>query len=772
MFPFPFAMWPIIAAMVFGGYSVTLLWNSVQAQQALRIEVDARLTVDSQRRAAIVGALLTEFHNDVAYLAAAHEIQTYVINKSLGMSLRYGLEANLASIAAGFRRAIKERAPLGTNSNYDRVIFFDEDRSVLVDVSRTGDKHDAMIPDPAGPALAFDFHRGLIVQAEPVIFKGIPSGRVMAMSSLYRLAMNLIDTGADASYREAVVTTQGQELPQSDGVPHLSVAEARLLAAIPENRVVPFGTTGTHGGRVAIRTPVKDAPLSLVTVMNQDAVYGNKVSGHFLAILGAIPVLVLAAGYGIEVQRRRSFFFRGLAHHDRLTGLPNRALLIERLQRAIARVRRSGGKGAVLFIDLDRFKAVNDSQGHAAGDELLKAVAARLQARLRTTDTLARHGGDEFVAVLENIHTGEDASVVARELIDLLETPFELSGRHTVHIGGSIGISLFPDHGTDADQLIERADTALYCAKNEGRGAFRYYTETLTAHAKARIDLEAGLRRALAEDSLVVHYQPLVSLARGAVIGVEALVRLKSPDDALVFPDAFIPLAEETGIVVALGERVLRMACAQMRAWLASGLPLHTVAVNVSPKQFKNPALLDRVRDILAETGLPPRHLELEITETAIMEGGDESIRLMRDIKSLGVRLAIDDFGTGHSSLSYLRRFPVDKLKIDRMFMNDLKDTSGRGIVRAIIGMARNLGLEILAEGVETKVQLDFLRRARCDVAQGYLFSRPVPADRMPELMDACRLEAFGPIPPIVFQRGKWAGAGLGLVAIPTPTGP
>ena len=427
-----------------------------------------------------------------------------------------------------------------------------------------------------------------------------------------------------------------------------------------------------------------------------------------------------------------------LAHYDPLTGLPNRLLLLSRLTHALERTRRDKTRGAVLFLDLDRFKNVNDSLGHTIGDELLQLAAQRMRGCLRETDTVARLGGDEFVVVLEGLSDPETAASVARKLISQLTAPFVLSSGQEIYIGGSLGISVFPDDSDDANRLIQYADAALYQAKDNGRGTYHFYTESLTTSASERLALETRLRRALDQDEFILHYQPLVALTSGRIFGVEALVRWQAPDEGLLSPGRFIPLAEETGLIVPLGEWVLRAACECMKSWLDAGLPLDVLAVNLSPRQFRQGDLHERIRAILAETGLPPRHLELEITENALMESGPEIEAKLAALKALGLGVAIDDFGTGYSSLAYLKRFSIDKLKIDQSFMRDIPlDSSNMEIAAAIIAMAKNLKLKVLAEGVETETQRAFLERHDCDAAQGYLFGRPVAADTMRTTLEA-----------------------------------
>jgi diguanylate cyclase (GGDEF)-like protein/PAS domain S-box-containing protein len=418
-----------------------------------------------------------------------------------------------------------------------------------------------------------------------------------------------------------------------------------------------------------------------------------------------------------------------LAHHDPLTELPNRLLLGARLEHAIQRAQRENSILAVLFIDLDRFKTVNDSLGHPIGDQLLRIVAGMLTECVRNEDSVARLGGDEFVVVLEGLGDTGSASDVAEKILNTLAKPFELDG-NTVFVGASIGISTYPEDGRDGMTLLKNADAAMYRSKEEGRNTFRYYSAELTRKARDRLTLETALRHGIEQQEFVLHFQPQVDVASGAVVGAEALVRWDHPQSGLISPLRFIPIAEETGLILPLGDWVLHAACEQLQHWLASGLPPITLAVNLSPRQFQQRDLLDRLRAVFEATGLPPHLLELEITESAIMEQGEKARSTLHALKSLGVKLAIDDFGTGYSSLAYLRRFPINVLKIDQSFMRDIPhDTSAMEIAATIIAMARNLHLRVLAEGVETEEQLAFLQSRGCDVYQGFLHSRPMPRE-------------------------------------------
>lgn len=421
-----------------------------------------------------------------------------------------------------------------------------------------------------------------------------------------------------------------------------------------------------------------------------------------------------------------------LTHYDPLTGLPNRLLLEARLAHALDHAEQNGGRVGVLHIDLDHFKTINEGLGHAVGDELLKAIAERLRLRVREEDTLARPGADNFVLVLERLDKPEKAAGVARDLLSLIKAPFTLSSGREVFVCASIGISLYPDDGTTASALIRNADAALNRAKELGRDTCHFYTEALTRAATARLNLESRLRRALERGELVLHYQPLVAVADRRVVGVEALARWQDPKRGLIYPAEFIPVAEESGLIAPLGDWVLVEACRQMQSWMRAGLGLNAVAVNLSTRQFLLHDVGERVRAALSASGLPGPHLELEITESTLMQPGASALETLLGLKDLGVRLAVDDFGTGYSSLAYLKRFPIDRLKIDRSFVKDIPtDPDDMEIVATIIAMGRNLHLEVLAEGVETEEQLAFLRENGCDAFQGHLVSPALAAEEL-----------------------------------------
>ncbi|WP_332671399.1 EAL domain-containing protein [Aromatoleum sp.] len=460
--------------------------------------------------------------------------------------------------------------------------------------------------------------------------------------------------------------------------------------------------------------------LSISTVFMEE-----NVPTHYVGVMTDISELKQS-----EAQLER------LAHYDPLTDLPNRLLVQLRLTHAIAQAERHGAGLGVLFIDLDRFNNINDSLGHETGDELLIAISWRLRTRLRPEDTIARWGGDEFLVIVENLHKPDEAASVAQNLIDVMREPFTLADGPTVYVGASIGVSLFPQDGDNASELIRHADAALNQAKTQGRNTYRFFTEALSLAAQRHLDLDRRLRAALEQRSFELHYQPRIDIADGRIVGCEALLRWHDAEEGDVPPARFIPFAEESGLIVPIGEWVLDTACRQARAWLDAGLPPVVVAVNLSARQLWHADLPDRIAATLARTGLPPENLELELTESMIMGHEAQAEQRLRLLKSMGVRLAIDDFGTGYSSLSYLKNLPIELLKIDQSFIRNLPDDrNDMEITAGIIALAHKLKLKVLAEGVETDAQLGFLVEQGCDAYQGYRFSRPLPAQDFVRLL-------------------------------------
>jgi diguanylate cyclase (GGDEF)-like protein/PAS domain S-box-containing protein len=495
-------------------------------------------------------------------------------------------------------------------------------------------------------------------------------------------------------------------------------AENPMLRAIAEDRTVGLASNCVLIRRDGFESPIED---SAAPIHNRD----GRVAGGVIVF------------HDVSESRAMALEMAHLAQHDFLTGLPNRLLLTERFSHAIGLAQRHKKQVGLLFLDLDNFKHINDSLGHAIGDQLLQSVANRLVARVRANDTVCRQGGDEFVILLDEIGQPQDAAHVAETLRAALDVP-HLIGGHELHTSLSIGISIFPDDGTDVDVLMQNADTAMYHAKTSGRNNYQFFRADMNIRAVRRRLVEGSLRRALKQEEFLLHYQPKIDLVSGTMTGAEALIRWQDPEHGLVYPAQFVPIAEQNGLIVPVGRWVLREACRQVQAWLDSGLRAVPVAVNISAVEFRHEAFLDGVALILKETGLAPRYLELELTESILMHDAESSAKVLEALKAMGVQLAIDDFGTGYSSLSYLKRFPIDTLKIDQSFMRDIATNADDAtIVDAVIGMGRNLKQRVIAEGVETHEQLAFLQNRQCDVGQGFHFSHPLSAADFARLLVA-----------------------------------
>ena len=427
-----------------------------------------------------------------------------------------------------------------------------------------------------------------------------------------------------------------------------------------------------------------------------------------------------------------------LSYYDAATGLPNRLLLIDRLVMALAGIERSGGMLALLFVGVDRFKLVNDTLGHGLGDKLIHLVANRLNACVGKQAVVSRVGGDVFGILLPELADSQVAASIAEDLIEGIRQPVDLNG-YVWHTSASIGIAVCPDDGQNVDVLLKNAESSMYRAKEQGGDAYQFYTKSMNERVLERMLLENSLRQAIDNNELVIHYQPLIDGTTGRTVGVEALVRWLHPERGLIQPMEFIPLAEETGLIVPIGEWVLRTACAQNKAWQDAGYPPVVMAVNLSGRQFRQPDFTGRISKVLAATGLAPEYLELEITESIAREDVEYTIAILKELGAMGIGIAIDDFGTGYSSLSYLKRFPITTLKIDRIFVQDAaKSQQDAAIISAIILLAHNLNLKVVAEGVETPEQRLLLRERHCNMMQGFLFSRPLPAEQVASLFDFC----------------------------------
>ena len=523
------------------------------------------------------------------------------------------------------------------------------------------------------------------------------------------------------------------------------------LLGRPIETLVPLRYRAAHGvQRAAYHQDLRRRPMGaspeLFGLRKDGTEFPVEISLSPLATKGG--PLVIAAIRDISARKRdeaeRHHLLRErllsaeisrLARKDALTGLPNRTLLHDRLSGAIRSAHRHGHELAVLFLDVDRFKDVNDSLGHAVGDRLLESVATRLTACVSDTDTVSRQGGDEFVILLSEVRDRADVRGAAAKIIAAVTSPHRV-GTRQLHVTASIGIAIYPGDGGDSETLIKNADIAMYYAKDHGRDNFQFFTEDMNARIVERHALEGSLRRALDRREFVLYYQPQIDLETGVMTGAEALLRWRRPDRGLMPPGMFVPVAEDSGLIVPIGQWVLGEACRQAREWQDAGLEPVPVAVNICAIEFRSNGFLDGVRRILADTGLDPRLLELELTESVLMESVGASAGVLRELKAMGLRLAVDDFGTGYSSLSYLPQFPIDALKVDQSFVREISsEGEGSPIITAVISMGRSLNHRVIAEGVETQAQLAFLQAQHCEEGQGFHFSRPLDADRFAALL-------------------------------------
>ncbi|SMC40770.1 putative bifunctional diguanylate cyclase/phosphodiesterase [Sporomusa malonica] len=489
----------------------------------------------------------------------------------------------------------------------------------------------------------------------------------------------------------------------------------------------------------AIRTAGVKTPVIILTGQGDEqlAVDSMKAGATDYLVKGKLTPEILSQGLRAAIRLGRAeAMIEYLSYYDAATGLPNRLLLIDRLVMALSAAEQGSRMLALLFVGVDRFKMVNDTLGHSLGDKLIRVVAERLTKCVGEQTVVTRVGGDVFGILLPGLAGSKTAASIAESMIEEIRQPVDLDG-YSWHPAASVGIAVYPDDGQDADMLLKNAESAMYRSKEQGGASYQFYTKSMNANVLERMMLESSLRQALSHNELVVYYQPLIDGTVGCTAGIEALVRWQHPKRGLVPPLDFIPLAEETGLIVPIGEWVLRTACAQNKAWQDAGYPPVVVSVNLSGRQFRQPNFTGMVSQVLIDTGLAPEYLELEITETIALEDVDYTIAILKELGAMGIKIAIDDFGTGYSSLSYLKRFPITTLKIDRIFVKDAtQDAQDAAIVSAIIILAHNLNLKVIAEGVETAEQRLFLRERHCNMMQGFLFSRPLPAAQVENMLD------------------------------------
>ncbi len=605
----------------------------------------------------------------------------------------------------------------------------------------------ATAPLRPGRAVRYDWATGHLDIEQPVGIEGETLGHLVVRASLDPLTHRMLQYGLALL---VVMTT---------AVFIVWLMSRRLIGRVmrPVLALSATARAVTSHGNYTLRAPPGDADeigelvehfnTMLADIEQRD----NEIEGHRAHLVERVAqrtaelthantALAIARDAAEDAARRLS----EIAYYDTLTGLPNRSLLNDRLCQLIEHSRRKYARFAILFMDLDRFKLINDSLGHTVGDALLRTVAERLSAQLRVEDTVARLGGDEFMLLLPGVHSAEDAGRIAHKLIASIAEPMDCEG-HQLHVTTSIGIALYPDDGADPVTLTKHADASMYRAKEMGRNHYAFYSAELNARSERRLTLETRLRHALEHGELAVHYQPLVEVTSGAIVSVEALLRWQHPELGAVSPVEFIPVAEESGLIVPIGAWVLDQACRQAVVWSDAGFAPVGVAVNLSARQMHGKTLLKNVLGTLADSGLAPGRLCLEITESMAMQNIEAVSLTLHALREMGIEISIDDFGTGHSSLGYLKRLPIHTLKIDRSFVRDIpKDEDDMAIAAAIIAMAHRLKLKVVAEGVETESQRDFLRGQCCDLMQGYLFSRPLPAEQIAKLLPLAGIGSRG----------------------------
>jgi diguanylate cyclase (GGDEF)-like protein len=491
-----------------------------------------------------------------------------------------------------------------------------------------------------------------------------------------------------------------------------------------------------QGVPIVLLTGTDDETLAVKALKQgaQDYLFKGQVDSSLL--VRSIKYAIERQHLLLEMEKARELE-QHLAYHDVLTSLPNRLLFYDRLQQALAHAKRYSGLLAIMFIDLDGFKQINDSKGHAVGDKLLQNVAMRLKQLMRESDTIGRLGGDEFTILLKGVKSAQNIIKVAEKVLHGLAKPYVFDG-HTLPLTASIGVSIYPHDGEDIETLIKKADYAMYRAKSSGKNNFQLFNLAMESSGSSRVSLENGLQKAILNDELMVFYQPQVDIKTGVITGLEALVRWQHPKHGLISPADFIPMAEESGLIVPLGQWVLRVACQQNKYWQSAGYPAVPIAINLSARQFRELSLAKTVADVLHESDLEAEYLMLEITESNAMQDVEYTVSTLEVLKEMGVQIAVDDFGTGYSSLSYLKRFPIDMLKIDKSFVLDIpQNPDDASIIAAIVALAHSLGMKVIAEGVETKEQLNFLRSINCDQIQGFYFSPPLQIDRLQQLLDS-----------------------------------
>ncbi len=752
---------PLVASLLVLGYVVLLLALTSVGQQRLRDSVAAEQVHQLEKAASALGYFFDERRRDIERLAEDRALESFFANVALGMSMDYGLRASLRSLEKRIHRVV-EKAGINGWPVFERIVLLDNAGSVLVDTEPNGravvprlsaaseaSRSTAVVVEPDGDGLEVALHARYL-------HKGMPAGYIIA------------SVDHETAFSELV----RNEHPGDEAALAVLDQEGRVLAGTRSTSatILPSDDTSTTHGRSSVGVPIPGTPFELVRQRPAGWAGDFLTSPWLTASLGLLALLVLGGAAVVQRTRTQNLLLHAKieegkrqerllsdhnrrleeevrvrleyeqrlvhqANYDQLTALPNRTLAIDRLEQAMARGERTGSQAVVFYLDLDRFKNVNDTLGHQAGDQLLLQAAKRLVAVARSNDTVARLSGDEFLIVMADIEPGSSAEKAAERVAETIlrsfAKPFTVGGQE-FFVSVSVGISVYPDDGTRAERLLQHADTALYRAKEEGRDTFRFFTPEMNRRAQRRATVEGHLLHAIEREELSVVYQPIVSLQTGEPLAFEALVRWQCGALGPVPPTVFIPLAEETGLIQEIGEWVLDRAAADLAGWGAE--PTLRLAVNISSRQLRSPQrFIGAIESTLARHGVAPAQLELEITERLLLADLPDTTRALQELDRLGVRLSIDDFGTGYSSLGYVKRFPVDVLKIDRSFVSGiLYNEDDAALVRAILALASALRLDVVAEGIESEAQADFLNGSGCGCGQGVWFSVPLPSEDVP----------------------------------------
>lgn len=796
----PTRPWLLVAAL-FVVYAGILVWSNHRSEEELRESAYRAIRLQTEKGAARLAYFFSGRRNEISDLANSREVATYFINSDLGMSYEYGLRASVSAVneLLAHRQRVTS---LGGRPIYLAIVMLDANGVAIASSGDLSLINAAVDHQPSFPeedvSFVLDVTAGQIITSAPARLKGSLRGRVIASTPIDVLRQNFIEPANDQ--RLPVLVMKGY--PITAGPLSSKALEDAARFAAADTRAAGGGASASAPPGTdlsAISAGIEGTPFSLVSVVANTQLLGRRTAHLLVLLAGTVPIAAIAISFVLWRLRRRNAQLarryaessrqvdvleahsselreevrkrqeaesalkeqtrqlerrtqdlqqamdeaRHLANYDMLTNLSNRAMFREYLRVALARARRDNTLLAVLFLDLDRFKRINDTFGHTAGDQVLRTVARRLEICVRSSDAIAREsapsmerscvarqGGDEFTILLSGIHEPVVAGVVALRIIEALAAPIEVDANELL-VTASIGISIFPNDGENEETLLKHADVAMYDAKDRGRNQYQFYEASMQEETIRRLELESDLLRGLGERQFTMVYQPIVDARSGKVVCFEALMRWEHPQRGRVLPSEFVPLAEECGLIVPLTEFALREVCQQLAAWQAEGILAKRVAVNISAKVIEFADLAELIETARRDAGIPYGLVELELTESILMTERELASALLGRLRDLGVRISIDDFGTGYSSLAYLKSLPIDLLKIDRSFVNDLEhDASSAVIIRTIIAMGRSLGLKVIAEGVETEMQRSFLVGAGCDMLQGFLIGRPsAPAD-------------------------------------------